>query len=83
MSVIHAIFDRLLALFVEDGAFALFILSWLAGGWVCIASIHFPASAESLLLFLGFSYLLTDSVRRASRRLGCSRYRCPPQSNSA
>jgi hypothetical protein len=29
-------------------------------------AIHFPASAESLLLFLGFSYLLAGSVRRAS-----------------
>ena len=37
------------------------------GGWVCVATIHFSASAQSLLLFLEFSYLLTDSVRRASR----------------
>jgi hypothetical protein len=66
MSLLSDAFDRLLALFVEDGAFALSIVSWLAGGWICIAAVHFPASAESLLLFLGFSYLLADSVRRAS-----------------
>jgi hypothetical protein len=66
MNVATAIFDRLFALFVEDEAFALSIVSWLAGGWICVSTIHFPAAAESFLLFLGFSFLLADSVRRAS-----------------
>jgi hypothetical protein len=66
VSLTSALLNRLFALFVDDGAFALSVLSWLAGGWLCIAILHFPASAEPLLLFLGFSYLLNDSVRRAS-----------------
>jgi len=41
MNVATTIFDRLFALFVEDGAFALSIVSWLAGGWICVATIHF------------------------------------------
>jgi hypothetical protein len=64
---ISTILNKLFALFVDDGAFAVSVLFWLAGGWLCIATMHFPASAEPLLLFLGFSYLLNDSVRRASR----------------
>jgi hypothetical protein len=66
MKLIDIVAERLFGLFVGDSAFAASILSWLAGGWICIATMHFPPSAEALLLFIGIAYLLTDSVRRAS-----------------
>jgi hypothetical protein len=68
MEVISKMLRELLALFVDDGAFALAILAWLAGGWACIELLKFPPSNEAILLFIGLSYLLADSVLRAARR---------------
>ena len=62
------IIRELLSLFVDDGAFALGIVLWLAALWIGANLLHVGQEIAAVLLFLGLAALLVEAVLRAARR---------------
>ena len=58
---------ELVALFIDDGSFALAILFWLVGGAICLHSFGFSPAVEGVLLAAGFILVLAENVLRTAR----------------
>jgi len=58
----------LLKLIVDDGAFALAIVSWLGVVWGAVTWVRLPGAINALALCLGLCVLLAESVLRAARQ---------------
>jgi hypothetical protein len=67
MSALKTILYEILGLFVDDGAFALAILLWLALVWLLIRPLQLPIPA-GIVLFLGLAAILVESVTRFARK---------------
>jgi hypothetical protein len=63
MTWIDAILKTIWDLFIDDGAFALSILIWLALVWL-LRELGFNATWDCGLLFVGLAVLLVHSARR-------------------
>jgi hypothetical protein len=68
MKQIKAILVELYGLFVDDGAFAVAILVWLALAWSLLSWVDLPAIAKGTGLFLGLAILLVESAVRRARK---------------
>lgn len=68
MSWIRTIFDELIGLFVDDGAFALAIVAWLAV--VALLARYAPTTQpwDGVLLFAGLAAILAESAVRRARK---------------
>ena len=68
MNRIKNILREILGLFVDDGAFAVAILLWLAViRWVA-PRVHIPARETGILLYVGLALILSESALRYARR---------------
>lgn len=68
MSWLRTIVSELIGLFVDDGAFALAIVAWLA---LIGLVAHFAPSTQSwagIALFLGLALILAESAMRRARK---------------
>jgi hypothetical protein len=68
MGWIRAVAREIYGLFVDDGAFALLILLWLAIVWQGLPRLGFPPQWTGALLFAGLALLLVGSAMRYARR---------------
>jgi hypothetical protein len=68
MSWIKTVVTEIWGLFVDDGAFALSILLWLAIA-AALPRLPLPTSAACFILFAGFAGLLIYSARRRATKL--------------
>lgn len=59
---------EILGLFVDDGAFALAIIIWLAVAWLMLQTLPVPSGYRALILFAGLALILVESAARRSRR---------------
>jgi hypothetical protein len=55
---------ELWGLFVDDGAFALAIVIWLAIAWLILPTFMPASSWAGVALFLGLALVLADSIWR-------------------
>jgi hypothetical protein len=67
MTGLSTAWRELIALFIDDGSFALSILAWLAGGAICLHVFEVPAAVEGFLLAAGFVMILAENVERTAR----------------
>jgi hypothetical protein len=58
---------ELLALFVDDGRFAVFILLWLVVAGVALNRLNLPAALPPVILFAGLAAILIESALRKAR----------------
>jgi hypothetical protein len=65
---IMAALSQVLALFVDDGHFALAIVVWIAATYFIGANLLIPAPWDGILLFVGFATILLESTIRRARR---------------
>ena len=68
MTWIKTIFRELFGLFVDDGAFALAILIWLAVVRWGTPRLGLPVGAAGTILFAGLALILSESALRYARR---------------
>jgi hypothetical protein len=66
MSWIKAIWAEFIGLFVDDGAFAVAILVWLAVCWLVVPRLRLAPAWPPVLLFLGLILILAESAMRLS-----------------
>ncbi len=65
----RVILQELLGLFVDDGAFAVAILVWLAVAYLGLPRLALAAPWPALILFAGLVVILAEStLRRAGKR---------------
>ena len=68
MKLLVAVLHEAFGLFVDDGAFALAILAWLAIVGLVAGEVHNAKPFCGLLLFLGLVFILAAGVVRRARR---------------
>ncbi len=68
MNSIKTIFREILGLFVDDYAFALAILLWLAIMRWGAPRLNLPPGWNGILLFAGLALILSESALRFARR---------------
>jgi hypothetical protein len=66
VNILRTLWKELIALFIDDGSFALAILAWVCGGAICIRYGLDPAF-EGILLFCGLAVLLVENVWRTMK----------------
>jgi hypothetical protein len=59
--------DEILALFVDDGRFAVAILAWLLLVWLAVSRLGLGAGWAAAGLFIGLAAILMESVARRAR----------------
>lgn len=62
-----AILKEVWSLFVDDGAFALSILIWLAMTWL-LSSVGLPSALACIVFFAGFAALLLQSTLTRAKK---------------
>jgi hypothetical protein len=65
---LRSIAAEIFGLFVDDGAFAVAIVAWLALLWWLLPRVGLGASWNALLLVAGLVAILVDSVLRRARK---------------
>jgi hypothetical protein len=68
MKWLQNIFREIFGLFVDDGSFALAILSWLAVVRWATPHLNIPSGITGVILFAGLALILAESTARYSRR---------------
>ena len=68
MRWLKAIVAEIFGLFVDDGAFALAIIGWLAATWLVLPRLNLPAMWAPIILFVGLALILVESATRRSKR---------------
>ena len=68
MSWITTICREFFSLFVDDGAFALAILVWIAVAGLALARLGIPPGWIAPLLFVGMALILLENTMRRARR---------------
>lgn len=68
MSHLKSILTEVIGLFVDDGSFALAVVVWLGLAWLVLPQLHALDPWTGILVFLGFSGVLVESVLRRARR---------------
>lgn len=68
MHWIKTILGELYGLFVDDGAFALAIVVWLAVAGVLLPHAHLGNVELGAILFAGLAAILAESVLRRARK---------------
>lgn len=68
MKCLKTIFREIYGLFVDDGAFALAILIWLAFMRWTASHLQLSPSTSAVILFAGLAIILTESAVRYARR---------------
>ena len=68
MRRLKAVVAKLFGLFVDDAAFALAILAWLAAVGLVLPRFAVPAAWRALALFVGLALILIESAIRRSRQ---------------
>jgi hypothetical protein len=67
MSWLKSIGTELVALFVDDGSYALAIVVWLLAAWLLLPRLHLAQAAGSAIFFAGLVFILLESVTRRAR----------------
>lgn len=68
MAWIKTIAAELFGLFVDDGAFALAILIWLAVAALALPRLGIGGEGQGIVLFVGLAAILAESATRRARR---------------
>jgi hypothetical protein len=69
MTWLKIIWAEFIGLFVDDGSFAIAILSWLGAWWLILPRLELPTFLPPAILFVGLILVLAESaVRRAGQR---------------
>ena len=68
MSWLKSILTEIYGLFVDDGAFAVSILVWLAMVAFVLPTLHLSSLLRAILLFVGLALLLVGSALRQATR---------------
>ncbi len=68
MSNIKAVLAELLGLFVDDGSYALAVLTWLGVAWFVLPRLPIVGSWAGIVLFAGLAVVLLESALRRARR---------------
>jgi hypothetical protein len=67
MSWLKSIGAELVALFVDDGSYALAIVVWLLAAWLLLPRLHLAPAVGSVIFFAGLVFILLESVTRRAR----------------
>lgn len=68
MHWIKTILGELYGLFVDDGAFALAIIIWLAAAGALLPRAHLESAENGVILFAGLAAILVESALRRARK---------------
>ena len=68
MHWLKAITAEIFGLFVDDGAFSLAIIVWLATCWLVMPWLNLSRAWSGFILFTGLALILVESATRRSRR---------------
>lgn len=64
---LKSIYREIVGLFVEDGNFALAILSWIAIAWLFLSRMSLSVFG-GIILFVGLALILIESVTRFAKK---------------
>jgi hypothetical protein len=64
MNQLMAIWDELTGLFVDDGSFAAAVVVWSGACWLLPPRLGLPSAWSPMILFVGLTLVLTESVVR-------------------
>ena len=67
MGWLKTAWSEFLRLFVDDAAFAVAILAWLAACWLLLPRLPLPALLPPAILFIGLVLILVESATRRAR----------------
>lgn len=68
LSYIESVLVELLGLFVDDGTYALAILTWLGVAWFVLPRLPMAGPWAGVVLFAGLAGVLLESALRRARR---------------
>jgi uncharacterized membrane protein YkvI len=69
MRWLKVIISEIFSLFVDDCAFALAIIVWLAATGLMLPQFGVPSAWDAIILFVGLALILVESATRRPRRL--------------
>ncbi len=67
MTWLKTVWSEFLGLFIDDAAFAIAILAWLAACWLLLPRLSLPAILPPTILFTGLVLILVESAMRRAR----------------
>lgn len=67
MAWLKTVWSEFLGLFIDDAAFAIAILAWLAACWLLLPRLALPAILPPAILFTGLVLILVESAMRRAR----------------
>jgi hypothetical protein len=67
MSWLSIVWREFIALFVDDGSFALTLLLWILGSFISVHVLKVPPEVEAFILIGGLLVLLAENIQRAAR----------------
>ena len=67
MQWLRTVFTEIFSLFVDDGSFAIAILTWLVAAGSVFAYVNIPAGVKGPILFAGLAAILMESATRRAR----------------
>ena len=68
MQWLKTIVSEFIALFVDDGSFAVAIGAWLLLLWLLVSYLHVATDAAGPILFVGLGAILLESALRRARK---------------
>lgn len=68
MGWLHTVWSEFIGLFVDDGSFAVAILTWLGSCWLVLPRLGLDPVWPPLILFAGLVLILVERAARRARQ---------------